>query len=149
MIQYNTIKPLPHVEFQIVKGYSRAKVHFRWAVWTLVQLELVWNGNSAFGILFSEYLIHINIVFGSTQEGAKEQWDKLKCAKAFVRTKESVWCQNKDYVGGATCWSSNSVFDLNTNVMREWYILLYVRFFCCDWDFHFFVLSPQKCLTGQ
>ena len=67
----NIIKPLPHVEFQIVEGYSRAKVHFRWAVWTLVQLELVWNGNTAFGILFSEYLIPKNIVFESTQEGAK------------------------------------------------------------------------------
>ena len=50
------------------------------------------------------------IVFVSKQEKcAKEQWDKLLVEKAFVRTKESVLRQNKDYVGGATCWSSSSV----------------------------------------
>ena len=42
-------------------------------------------------------------MFASIQEnGAKEQWGKLQCEKAFARTKESVWHHNKDYVGGAT-----------------------------------------------
>ena len=31
------------------------------------------------------------------KKGGKEQWDKLWSKKAFVRTKEYVWCQNKDY----------------------------------------------------
>ena len=47
------------------------------------------------------------IVFVSTQEkGTKEQQDNLQSEKAFVRTEESVWSKNKDYMGGATCWSS-------------------------------------------
>ena len=38
-------------------------------------------------------------MFVTTQEkGAKEQ-----CEKVFVETKESVWRQNKGYVGGADC----------------------------------------------
>ena len=31
--------------------------------------------------------------------------------KASMRTKEYVPRQNKDYVGGATCWSSDSLFN--------------------------------------
>ena len=27
--------------------------------------------------------------------------------KAFVKTMEYFWLQNKDFVGGATCWSFN------------------------------------------
>ena len=27
--------------------------------------------------------------------------------EAFCETKEYLWRENKDYVGGATCWSSN------------------------------------------
>ena len=51
-------------------------------------------------------------LFVSTQgKGAKEQPDKFQCKNAFVQTKERVWCQNKDYVGGATCWSSNSLYN--------------------------------------
>ena len=51
------------------------------------------------------------IVFVSAQEkGAKEQCDKLWSKKAFVRSKEHVLRQNKDCVGGATCWSTNSLY---------------------------------------
>ena len=60
----------------------------------------------------AQMLILPSAVFVSTQEkGAKEQWDKLSCEKAFVRTKESVWHQSKDCVGGTTCWSSKSLYD--------------------------------------
>ena len=41
------------------------------------------------------------------ESGAKEN---NECEKAFVKANEYVLCQNKDYVEGATCWSSNWLY---------------------------------------
>ena len=37
---------------------------------------------------------------GQNESGANSNNES---EKAFVKTKEYDWCQNKDYVGGATC----------------------------------------------
>ena len=44
------------------------------------------------------YTLKITVLYlsGKNEMGAKK-------TKAFVKTKEYVWHQNKDYVGGATC----------------------------------------------
>ena len=36
-----------------------------------------------------------------------------------MKTKEYVWHQNKDYVGGATCWSSNWVYFQPRKLLSE------------------------------
>ena len=51
----------------------------------------------------------------NTWKGCQVQWAKLQCEKAFVSTMESVWRQNKEYVGGATCWSSDDSLDKIVN----------------------------------
>ena len=44
---------------------------------------------------------------GRNEEGCQQ---KNESKKVFWKTKEYAWRQNKDYVGEATCWSSNSLF---------------------------------------
>ena len=41
-------------------------------------------------------LMHLS---GRNESGANK---KNESEKAFLKTKEYIWCQNKDYVGGAT-----------------------------------------------
>ena len=61
---------------------------------TLTQLHWIFILNSFNKLLFSY----------QDKKMVPEKNEKLLCEKAFVRTKESVWHQNEDYVGGATCW---------------------------------------------
>ena len=39
-------------------------------------------------------------------------WLQYKGGNANNRTKDDGWLQNKDFVGGATCWSSKWVYNI-------------------------------------
>ena len=43
------------------------------------------------------------LLFYLSGQNEKERQLNNESEKAFVKTKEYVWSQNKDYVGGATC----------------------------------------------
>ena len=55
-------------------------------------------------VSWNTYCVSVNAT-----KGRQRTMRKLWCEKAFVKTNESIWRQNKDYAGGATCWSYNSL----------------------------------------
>ena len=76
-------------------------------VWYTYFYEVLWGSVrllSTSGVIcsFIKYSLQGYIQSVSRQEkGAKDHWDKLQSEKVFVRTKEHVWRQNKDYVGSS------------------------------------------------
>ena len=62
---------------------------------------------TGFQVLINGIQSDVLLLSGHNKKGTNTN-NKLK--KAFVRKKKYVWCKNKDYAGGATCGSSNSLF---------------------------------------
>ena len=60
------------------------------------------------------------LLFYLSGQNEKERQLNNESEKAFVKTKEYVWSKNKDYVGGATCWSSIDFLTSVKTIQASW-----------------------------
>ena len=70
------------------------------------------------------------LLSGRNESGANKNNES---GKAFVKTKEYVWCQNKDYVGGwgaIVLWSYSSVTSQQCQGTEDYILDFNILFHC-------------------
>ena len=74
----------------------------RWSNKKKLQIVIIWISVK---IQRNFFCVCLNTIKGRQKNNESE-----KDQKVFIRTKKCVWRKNKDYMGGATCWSSSWLY---------------------------------------